>query len=147
MFDVEERCLMGSELPGRLADLECPPERLYVRGELPRGPAVAIVGTRTPTPEAAEFAEELAVALATADIAVISGGAAGIDTAAHRGALAAGGCTVVVAAAGFDRPFPKQNASLFRRVLTNGGAYVSIVPGDQPSISSGFFTRNSYLVA
>lgn len=138
---------MGNDLPGRLADLAEPPQRLYLRGELPRGPAVAIVGTREPTAESAHFAEELALALASADIAVISGGAEGIDTCAHRGALAAGGCTVVVAAAGFERPYPEKNAELFRRVVSNGGAYLSLVPSEEPATSGAFFVRNSCLVA
>ncbi|HEX2670033.1 MAG TPA: DNA-processing protein DprA, partial [Polyangiaceae bacterium] len=60
MSEVADRCLTGSALPGRLADLDEPPERLFLRGELPRGPAVAIVGTRKPTPEYVKFARELA---------------------------------------------------------------------------------------
>src|SRR6266849_4277344 len=112
-----ETCLMGSALPSRLAHLEAPPERLFLRGELPRGPAVAIVGTRHPTTRGAEYARELAFELAQAGVAVLSGGAEGIDTEAHRGALAAGGVTVVVAPAGFEHPFPEQNAELFRAVV------------------------------
>ena len=147
MSEVAEICLTGSALPGRLADLEKPPERLYLRGELPRGPTVAIVGTRHSTREYEGYARTLARDLAEAGIAVLSGGAKGIDTQAHWGALDAGGVTVVVAPAGFDRPFPAKNAELFRRVVDGGGAYLSLVDAGTPATSGIFFRRNECLVA
>ena len=147
MPDASDRCLTGSALPGRLADLEAPPERLFLRGELPRGPAVAIVGTRKPSEPYRRFAHRLAGELASAGIAVLSGGAEGIDTEAHRGALAAGGVTVVVAPAGFERPFPEQNAELFRRVVAAGGAYLSLPEPNSPATRGIFFARNACLVA
>lgn len=139
--------LLGEKRPTRLSDLAEPPGALYVRGELPRGPAVAIVGTRSPTPEAMRFARGLASELATAGIAILSGGAKGIDTAAHRGALSARGRTVVVAPAGFDRAYPEDNAELFARVVAEGGAYVALVPDDEPATRARFFARNACLVA
>ncbi|HWZ93220.1 MAG TPA: DNA-processing protein DprA [Polyangiaceae bacterium] len=138
---------MGSALPARLADLETPPERLFLRGELPRGPAVAIVGTRHPTERGVQYTLELARDLASAGVAVLSGGAQGIDTAAHRGALSAGGVTVVVAPAGFERPFPEGNAELFRSVVSGGGAYLSLVEAAVPANQGIFFPRNACLVA
>lgn len=139
--------LDGERLPHRLLDLPEPPPALYVQGELPRGPAVAIVGTRHPTPAAARFARRLAAELAREGVAIFSGGAAGIDAAAHRGALAARGCTVVVAPAGYARPYPQEHESLFRRVVSAGGAYVSLVPDDRAAIQGAFFARNRCLVA
>jgi DNA processing protein len=147
MTEAAERCLTGSSLPGRLADLAVPPERLFLRGELPRGPAVAIVGTRHPTERWAEYAFDLAKELAQAGVAVLSGGAKGIDTEAHRGALAGGGPTVVVAPAGFNRPFPEKNAALFARVVEEGGAYLSLVEANVPANQGIFFPRNACLVA
>lgn len=147
MSVLAERCLMGGGLPGRLADLDTPPERLFVRGELPRGPAVAVVGTRSPSPAAAQFTLELASELARSGVAVLSGGAAGIDTQAHRGALDGGGQTVVVAPSGFERPFPKENAGLFREVVQRGGAYVSLVDAQSVATQTAFFPRNACLVA
>ena len=132
MPEAAERCLTGSSLPGRLADLAAPPERLFLRGELPRGPAVAIVGTRYPSARAKMYARTLAKELARAGVAVISGGAKGIDSAAHLGALAVGGATVVVAPAGFKRPFPEKNAALFAQVVEQGGAYLSLVEANVP---------------
>ncbi|MEO8903758.1 MAG: DNA-processing protein DprA [Polyangiaceae bacterium] len=147
MSGAVEICLRGSALPGRLSDLAAPPEQLFLRGELPRVPGVAIVGTRDASSDGMKYAFRLAQELAEAGIAVLSGGAAGIDTAAHRGALAGGGPTVVVAPAGFDRPFPEDNAELFRTVVAQGGAYLSLVEASVPANRGIFFTRNSYLVA
>ncbi len=147
MGSSAERCLAGGSLPGRLTDLDAPPERLFLRGELPRGPAVAIVGTRRPTPRFADYARSLAKELAEAGVAVLSGGARGIDTEAHRGALEGAGATVVVAPAGFDRPFPEENAELFAQVVEGGGAYLSLVEAGVPATQGVFFARNAYLVA
>ena len=139
--------LVGERLPRRLADLEAAPKRLYLRGELPRGPAVAIVGTRHPSAEAVTFTKTFAGELATAGVAVLSGGAEGIDAAAHEGALDVGGVTVVVAPAGFNRPFPEKNAALFERVVGSGGAYLSLRADDEPADQGIFFARNACLVA
>lgn len=139
--------LFGERLPPRLADLGAPPGRLYVRGELPRGPAVAIVGTRHPSPEAVAFTRAFAAELAAAGVAILSGGAEGIDTAAHEGALDVGGVTVVVAPGGFRKPFPEQNAALFQRIVERGGAYLSLCADDAPASRSSFFPRNACLVA
>src|SRR3954469_25974014 len=102
--------LTGERLPPRISDLADPPARLYLHGELPRGPAVAVVGTRKASAEGLAFTRALAAELAAAGVAVLSGGAKGVDTAAHEGALDVGGVTVVVTPAGFERPFPKENA-------------------------------------
>lgn len=134
-------------MPHRLRDLPEPPGELYLRGELPRGPAVAVVGTRVPTLAALRFAEGLAHDLARAGVAVLSGGAQGIDTACHEGALRAHGVTVVVAPAGFDRPFPAGNRNLFQRVVDGRGAYLSLVPDGIPAATHAFFARNACLVA
>jgi len=147
MSEVADRCLTGSALPGRLADLPAPPDRLFLRGELPRGPAIAIVGTRRPSEEYARFAHDLARDLAAEGIAVLSGGAKGIDTQAHRGALAAGGVTVVVAPGGFERPYPRQNAGLFSKIVEAGGAYLSLTEPHRPAPRTIFFARNACLVA
>jgi DNA processing protein len=120
---------------------------VYVVGALPRGLSVGIVGTRDPTEEGREFAFKLARDLAEAGVAVVSGGAAGIDTAAHRGALAGKGSTVVVAPSSFDRPFPEWNADLFRDVVTNGGAFLTTHPAGTPARRHHFFPRNAVLVA
>jgi DNA processing protein len=139
--------LSGSTIPPRLADLPRPPKLLYVWGELPRGPAVAVVGTRYATAAGLEFAEGLCHDLARAGVAVFSGGAKGIDTAAHRGALRAGGVTAVMAPAGFDSPYPPKNKDLFEEVVERGGAYASLVPAEMDATRPAFFRRNACLAA
>lgn len=141
------RVLSGESLPPALRELEEPPAELHLVGELPRGPSVAIVGTRAPSADAADFARSLACELARAGIIILSGGAEGIDSAAHEGALAAGGRTVVVAPAGFNKPFPPKNAGLFRRIVAEGGAYLALLPPDEPAPRGIFFARNGCLVA
>ena len=147
MLEPTLRTLRGSALPHRLADLGSPPSELYLRGELPRGPSVAIVGTRRPTRWGERFAERLAHALARAGVAVLSGGAIGIDAAAHEGALRARGTTVAVAPAGWARPFPSENRDLFERIVGAGGAYASLVPDATAATQPAFFARNACLVA
>lgn len=143
----EALVLEGERLPPRLADLEQPPARLYLHGALPRGPAVAIVGTRNASKDGLAFTRRFAAELAAAGVAVLSGGAEGIDTAAHLGALDVGGVTVVVAPAGFKKPFPDQNAELFRRVVASGGAYLSLVADEVAATQGIFFLRNACLMA
>lgn len=139
--------LEGERLPARLADLQQPPAQLYLHGELPRGPAVAIVGTRRASDAGLAFTRGLAAELAEEGVAILSGGAEGIDTAAHQGALAARGTTVVVAPAGIERPFPEPNRALFQRVVAVGGAYLSLVADDVPATNGIFFSRNACLIA
>jgi DNA processing protein len=137
--------LSGARLPARLADLPDPPRELLIHGELPRGPAVAIVGTRFPTPDGARYTRHLAGVLAREGVTILSGGAVGIDTAAHRGALDVGGSTVVVAPAGFARAFPPENRELFSEIVERGGAYVSAT--DESASRGSFFLRNRILAA
>jgi len=139
--------LTGSSVPYRLADLHCPPARLFVVGELPRGPSVAVVGTRKPTPDALQFAKKLVEDLASAGLSIWSGGAEGIDSAAHEAALRVGAKTVVVAPAGWNRPYPEAHGALYRAVVDCGGAYLSLVEPDRPAQPHQFFARNAVLVA
>lgn len=147
MGESLSRVLSGSLLPPRVLDLQEPPSELHLLGELPRGPMVAIVGTRRPSSDALKFARDLACELAKAGLIILSGGAAGIDTAAHVGALDGEGRTVVVAPAGHERPFPPANTELFRRVVEAGGAYLSLLPPAEPAPRGVFFARNACLVA
>jgi DNA processing protein len=106
-----------------------------------------VVGTRAASAEGLAFARRLAADLAREGVAVLSGGAEGIDTAAHLGALDVGGPTVVVAASGTERPYPQKNAELFRRIVREGGAYVSSVAPDLPALQFRFLQRNQMLAA
>ncbi|HKO92432.1 MAG TPA: DNA-processing protein DprA [Polyangiaceae bacterium] len=144
---TETRTLEGAALPPALRELSQPPVRLFARGELPRGPCVAVVGTRDSTLEAVAYARRFAAELAGAGVTVASGGAAGIDAAAHEGALDVGGRSLVVAPSGLDQPYPEHHAELFARVVAGGGAHVSpFVAGAVPRRAQ-FFLRNAVLVA
>jgi len=113
--------------PPRLAAIPEPPERLRVRGVL--GPAgerrVAIVGMRHPDGYGLDLAREIARDLARAGVCVVSGGAEGIDGAAHAAALDAGGRTVAVLGTGLDVVYPAGHRDLFARIVEAGGALVS----------------------
>ena len=113
---------LDPEYPGPLREIYDPPPVLYIRGRLLpadlRG--IALVGSRLSTPYGVETARRLAYQLAYAGVTVVSGGARGIDTAAHQGALSSGGRTIVVLGTGISQVFPAENAALFDRVAEQG---------------------------
>lgn len=119
------------DYPELLRRMPGAPVALFVAGEVARlwHPAVAVVGSRAPTPGGREHAAEFARAFAAAGLAVTSGLAAGIDTAAHQGALAAGGLTVAVLGTGPDVPFPRSNAALLERIAAEGAVVSEHFPG------------------
>jgi len=122
--------------PALLRETSRPPYLLYVRGWLPalQLPSLAVVGTRFPTGRGLQAAATLAAEAATCAVAVISGLARGIDTAAHCGALAAGGVTVAVLGCGIDMVYPRGNKSLAARLVGGGGCLVSeYAPGVNPA--------------
>lgn len=123
------------------------PPSLYLRGALPIVRGVAVVGTRRPTAEAVAFTRALVRDLAAEGLAIWSGGALGIDAAAHEAALFAGAPTVVVMGGGLDRPYPKEHAALFDRVIASGGALLARVPDAVPPLPVGFLLRNELLAA
>ena len=135
--------------PQALRDLASPPLCLAVAGsvEALSRPGVAIVGTRRATGYGRDAAERFAYALAAAGWSIVSGLAAGIDAAAHRGALAANGCTVGVLGGALDRFFPEENRALGREIVAAGGAVVSEYPfGRRPDVST-FPQRNRIVAA
>ena len=116
-------------------------------GRLPKlEGAIAIVGTRVADDDALAFTYDLAADLASQGRVIVSGGALGIDGAAHRGALAAAGLTVVVLPTGFAPPYPSEHASLFREVTERGGALVTEQP-DQLSPHAGTFLARNRIIA
>ena len=115
------------EYPERLREIFDPPPVLWVLGDvnLLARPSIAIVGTRHPTPYGTGMAEILARDLAMRKLVILSGMARGIDTAAHKGTLAAHGSTIAVWGTGIDVIYPKENKSLAENILVSGGTIVS----------------------
>jgi DNA processing protein len=113
--------------PERLREIFDPPTLLWVRGDpgLLRRHSIAVVGTRHPTPYGSGMAEMLARDLGLRGLVILSGMARGVDTAAHKGALASKSPTVAVWGTGIDVIYPKENKSLAEQILAGGGAIVS----------------------
>ncbi len=120
-----------------------PPLGLWVRGpvRLHELHAVAIVGSRSATTYGADVAAELAAGVARAGVAVVSGAAFGIDQAAHRGAVAAGGVTVAVLACGVDRAYPAAHRGLLDHLAAEGAVVSELAPGCAPT-RLRFLARN-----
>jgi DNA processing protein len=116
-------------------------------GRWPTTQAIAIVGSRAASAHAMATAHALAATAAGAGWAVVSGGALGIDRAAHRGALDGGGATVVVLGTGLDVLYPERNAALFGEVVAAGGALVSMFPRGAPPRAWHFVARNAVIAA
>ncbi len=135
--------LADPEYPQALLEIPDPPSVLYVRGrlELLKQPALAIVGSRNPTPQGIQNAERFAAALAESGLVIASGLALGIDAAAHRGALAAGGNTVAFIGTGIDRIYPARNKELALAIAAKG-AIVSEFPLGTPVTAFNFPKRN-----
>jgi DNA processing protein len=133
--------------PSRLRDLERPPDSLVVAGG-PLGAelTVAIVGSRKAHAESLGFAHDLATAVAQTEAVVVSGGAFGVDAAAHEAVLGCGGRTWVVAGTSANRCFPSEHAGLFERVAAGPGAMIWPFP-NASARRPAFPARNGILIA
>jgi DNA processing protein len=131
------------EYPPSLREIYDPPLVLYVKGELsPKDKnSVALVGSRQTTHYGIETARRLAYQLAYLGVTVVSGGARGIDTAAHQGALSAKGRTVCVLGTGINIVFPPENKDLFDRIATHG-AVITQFPFNRRGDKQSFAIRN-----
>lgn len=144
-------CPGESEWPSQLDDLDCEsPLGLYVRGpddlRLAAVRSVAVVGARAATSYGNHVAGELAAGVAERGWTVVSGGAFGIDAAAHRGALAVGGSTVSVLASGLDITYPRGHEPLLDRIAEEGWLVSEVPPGVAPS-RFRFLVRNRLIAA
>lgn len=149
---LELICACDPAYPPGLRDLASPPAVLHIGGgverflELVDGEAVAVVGARRASDYGLEVARALGRGLGSAGVTVISGMALGVDSAAHGGALEAGGGTVAVLPAGADRPYPPSKAALYRRIWA-GGAVVSELPPGAAVWRWSFHARNRIIAA
>lgn len=130
--------------PSALANIQDPPYLLYYAGRLTclELPAIAVVGTRTPSRYGAEVAAKLSEELAKAGVCVVSGLARGIDAAAHEAALQAQGHTIGVLGSGINIPYPPEHRSMLRKIAAGIGLVISEYPLDAPPVSYHFPHRN-----
>jgi DNA protecting protein DprA len=134
--------------PPSLNDLNAAPIGLVIKGDLSvlSERSLAIVGTRNPTPYGVRIAGDFAAGFVDREWSIVSGGAYGIDSAAHKGALIAEGRTIAVLAAGIDVAYPAGNARLFAEIAENGALVSEVLPGAH-AIPSRFLTRNRIIAA
>ena len=136
--------LSDPEYPPRLKEIYDPPVILFVKGSIDvlAQPGIAMVGTRHPTPYGSGMAERLSTDLAARGLVIISGLARGIDTASHRGAIAAKGKTIAVLGTGIDVMYPKENTRLTEQIVALGGALITEFPVGTPPTPQNFPIRN-----
>lgn len=132
---LEVICGCDAAYPERLRELPSAPSVLHIAGglgrfrELVAADPVAVVGARAASPYGIDVARSLSRGLASAGVAVISGMALGIDSAAHAGALACGGTTIAVLPGPADAPYPRSRSGLYRKLLRDGVAISELPPG------------------
>jgi DNA processing protein len=147
---VETLATLELDAGGRINQDIRPPLCIWIRGSWPLHEAlarsVAIVGARAATSYGVHVTTDLAYGLAERGWTVVSGGAFGIDAAAHRAVLAAGGLTVSVLACGVDRPYPVGNAAMFERIAETGLLISEWPPGSEP-LRHRFLIRNRVIAA
>lgn len=132
----------SEEYPKSLFEIPDPPPFLYVLGKLGSMiPAIAVVGSRRATSYGIMTAKRLSESLAMAGVTIVSGGARGIDTAAHTGALAGGGTTIAVLGCGIDKVYPPENRQLFQQIGSSG-CLISECPFGTMPLAENFPRRN-----
>jgi len=134
----------GGKYPPLLAEIARPPPLLYVRGsaEALHLPQIAVVGARRASAGGLDNARAFAADLAGAGFAITSGLALGVDAAAHRGALKAGGATLAVLGSGVDKLYPRRNVALAEEIVASGGAVISELPLGSAAEAANFPRRN-----
>ena len=141
---------IDSDYPAALKEISMPPPQLYVRGDaqaLKHGLYAGFVGARECDDYGLKMATKLALEVCRAGVGIISGGAKGVDAAAHRGALMAKGRTIAVLGSGVDVLYPKVNEALFEKIMYNGGCVISEFHlGEQPD-KKHFPLRNRIIAA
>lgn len=131
--------------PAALREIANPPKQLFVRGKLPDGPYVAIVGTRKISEYGKQVTYKIAYDLAKAGAVIVSGLALGVDGIAHRAALDAGGTTVAVLAGGLDRIYPSSHQQLGLQIEQNGALVTEYDLGEE-TFKGNFVARNRIVV-
>lgn len=130
--------------PKRLAQIQNPPEKLYVEGDetLLNQDAIAIVGTRNCTRYGEKYASKFARELSKKGICIVSGLARGIDSVAHINSMEEEGKTIAVLGSGFNHIYPEENQYLYRKIIENGGCIVTEYPPETSVDKARFPKRN-----
>jgi DNA processing protein len=141
---------LDEDWPEAIDDLAAPPIALNIKGDrgglLRMKNSVAIVGTRNPTSYGARVAGDFGAGLADRDWSVISGGAIGIDSYAHKGALIAEGFTVAVLGGGISKSYPSTNQAMFEEIVETGLLISEVMP-QVPALPHRFLIRNRLIAA
>ena len=139
---------IDEDWPVQVNDLAAPPIGLIIKGNISalHQRSLAIVGTRNPTSYGARIAGDFAAGFADREWAIVSGGAYGIDSYAHKGALIAEGVTVAVIASGIDINYPAGNTRLFAKICESGVMVTESMPG-QRALPHRFLTRNRLIAS
>jgi DNA protecting protein DprA len=139
---------IDDDWPEQVNDLAAPPIGLILKGNISalHQRSLAIVGTRNPTSYGARIAGDFAAGFADREWAIVSGGAYGIDSYAHKGALIAEGVTVAVIASGIDINYPAGNTRLFAEICESGAMVTEFMPG-QRALPHRFLTRNRLIAS
>ncbi len=132
------------DFPSLLREIYWPPYGIYIKGktDVLKKPGIGIVGTRKATNDGVELSHCFGMELARAGMFIVSGLAFGIDAAAHKGCLTAGGFTAAVLACGLDEIYPKSNERLAGEILSAGGVLISEYPPGTPPLPHRFIERN-----
>lgn len=138
-------CILDSNYPRELRKIDSPPPVLYYQGDLSlteRGLCLAVVGTRRATQQGLNIASDFSYNLAEIGVVIVSGLATGIDGAAHRAALKAGGKTIAVLGGGLAKIYPQEHRGLAGEILREGGLLLSEYPPRYPAYPQQFIARN-----
>ncbi|MDA8370167.1 MAG: DNA-protecting protein DprA [Nocardiopsaceae bacterium] len=142
---VQVFCFLDEQYPARLRDIHEMPPIVFTRGRIrPDRRAIAVVGSRKASEYGLKMAYSIAAHLASRDVTVVSGLAAGVDTAAHTAALDTGGRTVAVIGTGINRAYPRQNQEL-QEAITEHGMVISQFLPDAPPTRQSFPMRNAMM--
>ena len=142
-LDIRQINQNDPDFPKSLKEIPSSPESIYIRGNFSSPEkAIAIVGTRKSSPEGEKVAGTMAFELAKRGMVIVSGLAFGIDSAAHQGALEAGGTTWAVLGGGIDKVYPTSNKNLADKIIQGGGCLISEYPPGTESLAYQFILRN-----
>ncbi|MDH5203020.1 MAG: DNA-processing protein DprA [Nitrospirota bacterium] len=136
-----------SSYPEMLRETEDAPVVIYMKGDIQSQDryAIAIVGSRKPTPYGTSVTENISESLATMGFTIVSGMARGIDAISHKGALRVGGRTIAVLGSGLDRPYPPENKGLMDKIVSSGCVISEFPPGTPPDKEN--FPRRNRLIS